>query len=163
MTFEEYVLLRGPALIRLARLLVDDVHRAEDLVQDALVRAYPRWSQILRKDQPDLYMRRILVNLNASWWRRRASRELPVDLRADTRPGPPDHGAQAAERVALWERVRTLPPRQRAVIALRYYEDLDDARIGEILGCSRASVRTHAMRALAAMRIQLQDLEEARP
>jgi RNA polymerase sigma-70 factor (sigma-E family) len=161
-TFEEYVLVRGPALIRLARLLVDDVHRAEDLVQDALVRAFPRWSEILRTDQPDLYMRRILINLNASWWRRGASRELPVDLRDDVRPGPADHGAQAAERLALWERVRALPPRQRAVIVLRYYEDLDDSRIGEILGCSRASVRTHAMRALAAMRIQLNEVEEVR-
>lgn len=155
--------MRGPALIRLARLLVDDAHRAEDLVQDALVRAYPRWSKIIGTDQPDLYMRRILINVNSSWWRRRGSRELPVDLRADARPDPADHGAEAAQRVALWERVRALPPRQRAVIALRYYEDLDDARISEILGCSRASVRTHAMRALAAMRIQLQDLEEARP
>lgn len=86
---------------------------------------------------------------------------MPVDLGADLRPGPADHGPQAAERLALWERVRALPPRQRAVIALRYYEDLDDERISEILGCSRASVRTHAMRALAAMRIQLHDLEEA--
>lgn len=129
-TFEEYMLVRGPALIRLARLLVDDVHRALDLVQDALVRAYPRWSDIVRTDQPNLYMRRILINLNASWWRRRGSRELPVDLRADARPDSAGHGAEAAERLTLWEGVRVLPPRQRA---------------------------------LAAMCIQLQDLEEARP
>jgi RNA polymerase sigma-70 factor (sigma-E family) len=160
-TFEEYVLARGPALLRLARLLAEDAHRAEDLVQDALVRAFPRWSKIMRTDQPDLYVRRILINLNASWWRRRSSRELPTDLGADLRPGRSDHGPLAAERLDLWQRVRALPPRQRAVIALRYYEDLDDERISEILGCSRATVRTHAMRALAAMRIDLRDLEEA--
>jgi RNA polymerase sigma-70 factor (sigma-E family) len=160
-TFEEYVLVRGPALIRLARLLVDDVDRADDLVQDVLVRAYPRWSRILRTDQPDLYVRRILINLNASWWRRRSSREMPADLRADVRPGPVDHGPHATERLALWDRVRALPPRQRAVIALRYYEDLDDGRIAEILGCSQATVRTHAMRALTTMRIKLLQIEEA--
>jgi len=154
------VLVRGPALLRLARLLVDDVHRADDLVQDTLVRVYPRWSKVLRADQPDMYVRRVLINLNASWWRRRSSREVPADLGVDVHQGAADHGPQTAERLALWERVRALPRRQRAVIALRYYEDLDDDRISEILGCSRATVRTHAMRALAAMRITLHDLEE---
>jgi RNA polymerase sigma-70 factor (sigma-E family) len=159
-TFEEYVLARGPALLRLARLLVDDVHRADDLVQDTLVRVYPRWAKVLRTDQPDLYIRRTLINLNASWWRRRSSREMPAEFSADAGPGRDDHGGAVADRVALWARVRVLPPRQRAVIALRYYEDLDDDRIGQILGCSRATVRTHAMRALAAMRVDLRDLEE---
>ncbi|GAA2374184.1 SigE family RNA polymerase sigma factor [Dactylosporangium salmoneum] len=160
MTFEEYVLARGPGLLRLARLLVDDVHRADDLVQDTLVRVYPRWARILRTDQPDLYVRRVLVNVNASWWRRRSSREMPAELDADAWPGADDHGPPTAERLDIWQRVRALPRRQRAVIALRYYEDLDDDRISQILGCSRATVRTHAMRALAAMRVELHDLEE---
>ncbi|WP_433202743.1 SigE family RNA polymerase sigma factor [Dactylosporangium sp. CS-047395] len=159
MTFEEYVLTRGPALLRLARLLVDDVHRADDLVQDTLVRVYPRWAKILRTDQPDLYVRRVLVNVNASWWRRRSSREVPAVFDVDVWPGAGDHGAPVAERVALWDKVRALPGKQRAVIALRYYEDLDDDRIAQILGCSRATVRTHAMRALAAMRVELHELE----
>ncbi|MCM0674296.1 SigE family RNA polymerase sigma factor [Micromonospora phytophila] len=162
MSFTEYVLTRGPALVRLARLLVDDAHRAEDLVQEVMARAYPRWSRIVRADQPDLYVRRMLINLNASWWRQRSSREMPADLRADTLASVEDSSAGAAERLVLWERVRLLPPQQRAVIALRYYEDLDDSRISEILGCSRTSVRTHAMRALAAMRVQLSEPEEAR-
>ncbi|MFG2045634.1 sigma factor-like helix-turn-helix DNA-binding protein [Dactylosporangium sp. NPDC048998] len=127
-----------------------------------LVRAYPRWSRIARAEQPDLYVRRMLVNLHGSWRRRRSNRELPTDLRADTLAGVDHSSAGAAERVVLWERVRLLPPRQRAVIALRYYEDLDDTRISEILGCSRASVRTHAMRALAAMRVQLREPEGTR-
>ncbi|WP_432993461.1 SigE family RNA polymerase sigma factor [Dactylosporangium sp. CA-233914] len=160
MTFEEYVLARGPGLLRLARLLVDDAHRADDLVQDTLVRVYPRWERIVRTEQPDLYVRRTLVNLNTSWWRRRSSREVPAEISADAWAGADDPGPAADERLALWERVRALPHRQRAVIALRYYEDLDDERIGRILGCSRATVRTHAMRALAAMRVELRDLEE---
>ncbi|WP_238008247.1 SigE family RNA polymerase sigma factor [Dactylosporangium sp. AC04546] len=160
MTFEEYVLARGPGLLRLARLLVDDVHRADDLVQDTLVRVYPRWARILRTDQPDLYVRRTLINVNASWWRRRSSREMPAEIDGDAFPGAHDHGPPTAERLALWSRVRALPKRQRAVIALRYYEDLDDERIAQILGCSRATVRTHAMRALAAMRVELHDLKE---
>jgi DNA-directed RNA polymerase specialized sigma24 family protein len=75
-TFEEYVRVRGPALVRLARLLTRDAHLAEDLVQDVLGRAYPRWPGIIRSDDPDLYLRRMLVNANISRWRRRASREV---------------------------------------------------------------------------------------
>lgn len=160
MTFEEYVLVRGPALLRLARLLADDDARAEDLVQDTLVRVYPRWARIVRTEQPDLYVRRTLVNVNASWWRRRSSRERPAEISADAGPRLADHGQPTAERVALWNRVRALSHRQRAVIALRYYEDLDDERIAQVLGCTRATVRTHATRALAALRVDLRDLEE---
>ncbi|MFK3980610.1 SigE family RNA polymerase sigma factor [Micromonospora sp. NPDC050397] len=160
MTFEDYVAARGPALVRLARLLTGDRHRAEDLVQEVLGRAYVRWRSISRKDRPDVYVRRMLVNADASWWRRRSSRETPVasevmavvvDRSAASRADA-DPGAAAAERDAVWRLVAALPERQRAVLALRYYEDLDDATIAEILGCSPATVRTHAMRALAALR-----------
>ena len=83
MTFEEYVGSRGPALIRLARLLTGDEHRAEDLTQDVLARAYVQWRKIAGADRPDVYVRRVLVNANASWWRRRSSHELAVDTFAD--------------------------------------------------------------------------------
>lgn len=154
MTFEEYVLARGPALVRLARLLVGDDHRAEDLAQEVLARAYPRWSRISRTDQPDLYLRRMLVNANISWWRRRSNRELSV-AQVDDRPAPGDLGAAAVERDLMWRAVGGLPGRQRAVLVLRYYEDLDDAEIAQILGCSRVTVRTHAMRAIATLRSHL--------
>ncbi|MEH1125109.1 SigE family RNA polymerase sigma factor [Micromonospora sp. CPCC 206061] len=155
MTFEEYVLTRGPALVRLARLLVGDDHRAEDLVQDVLAKAYPRWARICRTDQPDLYLRRMLVNARNSWWRRRANRELAVAEPTDG--ARPDASDPAADRDAMWRLVAALPDRQRAVLVLRFYEDLDDAAIAGILGCSAVTVRTHAMRALATLRGRVGD------
>ncbi|GAB3351918.1 SigE family RNA polymerase sigma factor [Micromonospora halotolerans] len=151
MTFEEYVGSRGPALLRLARLLTGDAHRAEDLTQDVLARAYVHWRKIARADRPDVYVRRMLVNANSSWWRRRSSRELAVDTFAE-RPERGDLGGEAADRDEMWRLIRALPDRQRAVLVLRYYEDLDDATIAQILDCSPVTVRTHAMRALAQLR-----------
>ncbi|WFE23284.1 SigE family RNA polymerase sigma factor [Solwaraspora sp. WMMD937] len=162
MTFEDYVVARGPALVRLARLLTGDSHRAEDLVQEALGRAYARWWSISRMDRPDVYVRRILINVNSSWWRRRSSHETPVtselmtaalDRSAAGRVGS-DLSTAAAERDAMWRLIAALPPRQRAVLVLRYYEDLDDGTIAEILDCTKTTVRTHTMRALAALRTQ---------
>jgi RNA polymerase sigma-70 factor (sigma-E family) len=150
-TFEEYVTARGAALVRFARVLVGDPHRAEDLVQDALAKAYVRWNRIVRTDHPDVYLRRAVLNASRSWWRRRGSHERPTDQAVD-RAAPGDVGAEAVERDALWRRLTRLPDRQRAVLVLRYYEDLDDATIGAILGCTPATVRTHAMRALNTLR-----------
>jgi RNA polymerase sigma-70 factor (sigma-E family) len=153
-TFEEYVQQRGQALVRLACLLVGHRQLAEDLVQEVLARAYVRWDRIIRAERPDLYLRRMLINAHISWWRRRSSHEsvgLPV----------PDEAAagsldtEVAERDALWRLIQTLPKRQRAAVVLRYYEDLDDSAIAEILDCSPVTVRTHVMRALAALRERL--------
>ncbi|MFJ6198578.1 SigE family RNA polymerase sigma factor [Micromonospora sp. NPDC092111] len=154
MTFEEYVSSRGPALVRLARLLTGDAHRAEDLTQDVLARAYLHWRSIARTDRPDVYVRRMLVNANRSWWRRRSNRELVVDGFVE-RAGRGDLGGEAADRDELWRLILRLPDRQRAVLVLRYYEDLDDATIAQILDCSPVTVRTHAMRALAHLRERL--------
>jgi RNA polymerase sigma-70 factor (sigma-E family) len=149
--FEEYVAARGAGLVRFAILLTGDDHRAEDLVQEALARAYLRWHWIGRADHPDVYVRRMLVNASRSWWRRRTNRELPVERTGD-RPAAGDLGAESAERDAVWRLIVRLPHRQRAVLVLRYYEDLDDATIADILDCSTATVRTHAMRALNVLR-----------
>jgi len=155
-TFEEYVLARGPALVRLARLLADDEHRADDLVQDVLAKAYPRWARIVRADDPDRYVRRMLVNARNSWWRR-AARRHEVSVPA-IRPVPvTDPALDSADRDALWQLVAALPPRQRAALVLRYYEDLDDTAIAEILGCSPVTVRTHVMRGIAALRATVGD------
>src|SRR5688572_31755795 len=96
----------------------------------------------------------MLVNANISRWRRRSAREAVGAVPAD-RPDRTDVGTEVAERDALWRLIVTLPDRQRATVVLRYYEDLDDARIGEILGCSASTVRTNAMRAMATLRNRL--------
>ncbi len=150
-TFDEYVAARGAGLVRFAILLTGDGHRAEDLVQEALARAYLRWEWIGRSDQPDIYIRRMLVNASRSWWRRRSSREVPIEWAVE-RPASGDLVAESADRDAMWRLIATLPYRQRAVLVLRYYEDLGDADIAEILDCSTGTVRTHAMRALNALR-----------
>jgi RNA polymerase sigma-70 factor (sigma-E family) len=150
-TFEEYVTARGAALVRFARVLVGDPHRAEDIVQDALARAYLRWNRIVRTDQPDVYVRRAVFNASRSWWRRRGSHERPVEQTVD-RAAPGDLDTEAVERDALWRQLNRLPHQQRAVLVLRYYEDLDYVTIGRILGCTPVTARTHASRALTTLR-----------
>jgi len=156
-TFEEYALARGVALFRFARLLTADDHRAEDLVQDVLAQAYAGWRRISALDQPDLYVRRMLINANRSWWRRATNREVAVAEIS----GPAiaqDSAAEWAERDELWRLIMTLPRGQRTVIVLRYYEDYDDATIAELLNCAPGTVRTQAKRALD----RLQQLRPAR-
>jgi RNA polymerase sigma-70 factor (sigma-E family) len=160
-TFEEYVRARGPALLRFARALTGNAHAAEDLVQEALGRAYLRWDRITRQDRPDVYLRRTVLNIHVSWWRRRSNREVPSDTASvvDQLPSTGSGGDPsdaATERDAAWREVRQLPVRQRAVIILRYYEDLDDTVISQVLGCSVPTVRTHARRALATLRSRME-------
>jgi len=158
-TFEAYAAARGAALVRFAMLLTGDDHRAEDLVQEALTKAYLRWSRIRRTDNPDVYLRRLVINGSRSWWRRRANRETP-GLESAERASPSDLGSEAAARDELWRLIAALPDQQRAVVVLRYYEDLDDATIAQILECTSATVRTHAMRALHKLRAHLGEAED---
>jgi len=150
-TFEEYAAARGAALLRFATLLTGDPHRAEDLVQDALAKAYLRWDRIRRRDDPDVYVRRIVANASRNWWRRRSSHELPTATQRDG-PGPRDPADGVAERDIMRRLIARLPARQRVVLVLRYYEDLDDRTIAAVLGCREVTVRTHAMRGLQALR-----------
>lgn len=149
--FEAYVAARGAALVRFAIVLTGDGHRAEDLVQDVLAKAYLRWDRVLAVDPPDVYVRRMIINAAHSWWRRPMNRELPVERTAD-RPARGELDTAVAERDSMWREISALPARQRAVLALRYYEDLDDETIARILHCAPATVRTHAMRALNTLR-----------
>ncbi|GAA3305096.1 MULTISPECIES: SigE family RNA polymerase sigma factor [Dactylosporangium] len=153
MTFEEFVHSRGAALVRFARLLTGDEDRADDLVQDVLAKAFVQWRRIVRADRPDVYVRRMLVNANASWWRKRANGELAV-AELPEGAGDRDIGTEIVERDRLWRLVVRLPLKQRTVLVLRYYEDLDDQTIAEILDCSPITVRTNAQRALAALRVR---------
>jgi RNA polymerase sigma-70 factor (sigma-E family) len=150
-TFEEYVATRGPALVRFARLLTGDRYHAEDLVQEALSKAYLRWDRMIRSEQPDAYLRRMVINASRSWWRRRTNRETPTSASTD-RVAPGQMETETVERDEMWQRIARLPERQRTVLVLRYYEDLDDAAIAAILGCTAVTVRTHAMRALNTLR-----------
>jgi RNA polymerase sigma-70 factor (sigma-E family) len=154
MTFEEYVLARGAALVRFARLLTGDDHRAEDLTQDVLAKAYVSWWRVGSAEQPDLYVRRMLLNAHHSWWRRRSNREVVAADLSDRR-ATQDASIELAERAAVWRLVRALPARQRTVIVLRYYEDYDDATIAELMGCTTGTVRTQAKRALEKLQASL--------
>jgi RNA polymerase sigma-70 factor (sigma-E family) len=156
--FEAWMTARQPALLRTAYLLSGDTHTAEDLVQTTLAKLYLAWDRISDREHVDAYARRALVNEHRSGWRRPfrkrevLSERLPERGRADTT----DDGTHAA----LWAFVGTLPPKQRAVIVLRYYEELSEAETAEALGISVGTVKSQASRALAALRDRLPDHPE---
>jgi RNA polymerase sigma-70 factor (sigma-E family) len=156
-TFEEFVSARLTSLLRYATVVTWDPHLAEDITQNVLVRAQARWSRIGRMDAPELYVKRMVVNEFLSWRRRRASRSIPIA--GETLDGlmspMPDPTALRDDRDAMLRLIAALPPRQRAVIALRFYEDLTVEQIAEMLGCRTVTVRTHLSRALAALQTAL--------
>ncbi len=147
--FEEFVAERGPALLRFAYLLSADHGLAEDLVQDALVKAHRRWVGRLAADHPEAYVRRIIVNDFTSWRRRRSSGEVvgPVPDRSYG-----DAADAVADRDLMWRALAGLPRRQRAVLVLRYYEHQSNAQIAVALGCAESTVRSLATRAFAMLR-----------
>ncbi|SHN38951.1 SigE family RNA polymerase sigma factor [Cryptosporangium aurantiacum] len=150
--FDGFVADHGGTFLRFAYVLCGDYHLAEDLVQEALVRVHPRWPKV-RQQQPSAYVRKTILRQYLSWRRRRASAEVPdlpdADANQDRRP---DHADRLADRDALRIALAGLPPRQRAVLVLRFYEDLDDDEIAELIGCSTTTVRSHASRGLARLR-----------
>jgi RNA polymerase sigma-70 factor (sigma-E family) len=150
-TFEQYVGARGHALLRFGTLLTGDRHLAEDLVQEALARAHPKWGRIGAMEHPDAYVRRMVVNLFLSWRRLRSSRVTPTDAVPEVLSAA-DHGHDLAERDAMWRLLATLPKQQRAVLVLRFYEGLGDEDIAALIGCSPSTVRVHASKALARLR-----------
>lgn len=146
MDFDEFVSARSTALLRTAYLLTHDHALAEDLLQTALTKAWSAWRRI--DDNPEAYVRRILVNTYASWWRRKwngeyATEELPEEASAHPQEGSHD----------LWTALGRLPRRQRAVVVLRYFEDLTEAETARLLGCSIGTVKSQAAKALAKLRI----------
>ena len=147
--FEAYVVARGDALHRTAYLLTHDHALAEDLVQTALVKAWAAWGRI--NAEPDPYVRKVMVNTFATWWRRRWTGERPTGELPDS--ATPDHGDDVATRAGLVEALARLPRRQRAVIVLRYFEDLTEAQTADVLGISVGTVKSQASKALAALRI----------
>ncbi len=153
--FESWLVAREHALQRTALLLTGDPHSAQDLVQNALTKLYLAWDRIEQRDRVDAYARRILVNEHRSSWRRPWRRhEVTTDDLPDARA---ESSEPAGDRDAVWAFVATLPPRQRAVIVLRYYEDLTEAETADLLGITRGTVKSQAHRALAALRATLGD------
>ncbi|WP_323373653.1 SigE family RNA polymerase sigma factor [Plantactinospora alkalitolerans] len=142
----------GP-LTRTAYLLTGDRGTAEDLVQSALEKTHRHWGRILRKDAPEVYVRRAMVNTAISWRRRRRPLEVPL-LASDSEPVP-DAYARVEQRQQLVLALRQLPRRTQAILVLRYFEDLSEADTASILGCSVGSVKSQASRGLARLRAQL--------
>ena len=140
---------RMPALLRYAHLLTGDRARAEDLVQSAFAAAY-RHRRRIDPASAEPYLRRAVLNGYLSWWRRGRVRERVTDRPPDR---PVADGASAVdERDAMWAVLATLPPRQRAVLVLRYYEDLSEAEIALVLDVSAGTVKSQAAKALATLR-----------
>jgi RNA polymerase sigma-70 factor (sigma-E family) len=157
--FREFVRARGPALSRTAFLLTGDHQLAEDLVQTALTRTVPHWRRVVAGGDPEAYVRQVMVNERTAWWRRRrydtvaAVRELP---------SPVDEADRTTERVALLAALARLSPRQRAVIVLRFYEDLSVEQTAQALGCSPGTVKSTTSDALARLRTLTVDVPEVR-
>ncbi|AXI79319.1 SigE family RNA polymerase sigma factor [Peterkaempfera bronchialis] len=150
--FHGFVTGRWPRLLRTAYLLAGDRHTAEDLVQSALERAYVAWGRVRRADDPDAYVRRILVNEHARRFRRRPREQLVTAV--PDHPGR-DGFAQLDERAALMHALTSLPPRQRQAVVLRYWEDLSESQTALAMGCSVGTVKSQASKGLAKLRSAL--------
>ncbi|MET7750565.1 SigE family RNA polymerase sigma factor [Micromonospora sp. NPDC005367] len=148
--FREFVAARSAALLRTAYLLAGDWATAEDLLQTALTKTYLAWRRLGGIEAVEPYARRVLVNTSTSWWRRRWHGERPTDVL------PEQAGADEIERQLdrdlLWRHLRALPTRQRAVLVLRFYEDMSEAQTAALLGISAGTVKSQTSRALATLR-----------
>jgi RNA polymerase sigma-70 factor (sigma-E family) len=151
--FREFVAARSTALLRTAFLLAGDWATAEDLLQTALTKTYLAWRRLGHIEAIEPYARRVLVNTATSWWRRRWHGERPTEVL-------PEHATadgldERLERDALWQHVRALPTRQRAVLVLRFYEDQSEADTARLLGVTVGTVKSQCSRALQALRLRL--------
>ncbi|MFY1675039.1 SigE family RNA polymerase sigma factor [Plantactinospora sp. WMMB334] len=151
--FREFVAARSAALLRTAYLLAGDWATAEDLLQTALTKTYLAWKRLGEIEAVEPYARRVLINTATSWWRRRWHGERPTEVLPE-RPAP-DQMEEQLERDRLWRHVRALPVRQRAVLVLRFYEDLSEAQTAALLDISPGTVKSQTSRALATLRRRL--------
>jgi RNA polymerase sigma-70 factor (sigma-E family) len=157
--FRDFVAARSSALVRSAWLLTGDEAAAEDLVQAALAKTWTRWSRIERQDAPEVYVRRVIVSIFLSWRRRRSYGEVVVASVPEA-PGSRDAFADVDVRQSVVTALASLPPRQRAVVVLRFFDDLTEAQAADVLGCSVGTVKSQNAKALARLRAcpSLQDL-----
>jgi len=161
--FEQFAVRELPSLLRYATMLTGDTELARDLVQDAMLKAHSHWDRVSAADHPNLYIKAILTKTHVSWRRRWSVRHILTGYdNVVSGTDVPDHANALADRSALWDRMADLPRQQRAVLVLRYYEQLTDAEIAGVLNCSAGTVRAYASRALATLRLQpADDLEPA--
>lgn len=151
--FSAWVAARGRALERYAFVLTGDRERAEDLVQNALLRVYRHWNRVAAMEQPDAYVRRIVTNQYLDWRRLRRNAEIPDPVEPD-RPAP-DPAVGVVDRDELARALQGISPHQRTVLVLRHVEGLDDEAIAAVLGCSAGTVRSHAARGRERLRVLL--------
>jgi RNA polymerase sigma-70 factor (sigma-E family) len=159
--FREFVRARLPALSRIAYLLTGDHHAAEDLVQSALVKLAVKWSRVSIATQPDAYLRRIIYHEHIAAWRRRTRRGKHLEPQLTAFPDRPTRNDVAEDvtlRVLLEQALAKLTPRQRAVLVLRYFEDLPEATVAEVLNCSVGTVKSQTHHALNRLRVLAPDL-----
>lgn len=155
--YVEFVETMGPRLRRTAYLICGDWHRAEDAVQEALYKLYLSWAKVDRSGNPAAYARRVVVNTTLDGRRRPWRREVPTDELPDQAMAG-DPGGQHAARDELGAVLAEVPPRQRACVVLRYYEDLSIEQTADILGCSAGTVKSQAARGLETLRHALAQL-----
>jgi RNA polymerase sigma-70 factor (sigma-E family) len=148
--FTEFVRATAPRLHRAALLLTGDHHLTDDLTQATYARVYASWRRVSRADDPLAYARRTLLNTYLSHRRLRRNSELPADPAARPEPSVPEH--DHATRMDLLDALSTLPPHDRAVLVLRYWEDRSVADTAHDLGISEGAVRTRSLRALQRLR-----------
>jgi RNA polymerase sigma-70 factor (sigma-E family) len=144
--FDSFARARTPALVRFATALCGDPHLAADLVQDALEKTGMAWGRVRRQDDPEGYVRRAIVHRHTSVWRKLRRERLSAAL--------PERAANAATThdAVLWAQLAALPPRQRAVLVLRFYEDLTEAQTAAVLGVAVGTVKSQTSKALATLR-----------
>ena len=151
--FRDFVSARSSSLLRTSYLLMGDWANAEDVLQTALTKTYLAWRRLGEIEAVEAYARRVLVTTATSWWRRRWHSERPTETMPE-RPAP-DRINEEIERQELWRHVLTLPARQRAVLVLRFYEDLTEAETARVLNVAVGTVKSQTARALAALRGRL--------
>jgi RNA polymerase sigma-70 factor (sigma-E family) len=152
--FDDFVATRRASLLRAAQSICRDPHAAEDLLQAALERTYVAWPGIRDQHAVEAYVRRVMYHQHIATWRRsgRGAEVVAADVRAGD--DSPDAGPEPDERMQLWDLVCRLPPRQRAAVVLRFYEDMSEAETARALGCAVGTVKSNTSRGLATLRRQ---------
>lgn len=146
----DYVRGQWPSLVRYATALCGDAVEAEELVQTALVRVTLRWPFVRDKDDPGAYVKRAIVHANINRWRRVRSRELPTETLPDI--GIADGSSSFADQDAVRRALAALPPRQRAVLVLRYLDDMSEQEAANVLGCSVGTIKSQTHKGLTKLR-----------